>query len=72
MAVRLGLKPWESERLTPREIRELYDGMMWRHSRQIEIAATHALLVRAMLVEKDDRDDLLSMFPYYRKDSDGQ
>ncbi len=45
--------------------------MMWRHSRQIEIAATHALLVRAMLTSDDDRDGILSMFPYYRKDSDG-
>ncbi len=71
MASRIGLKPWEFERLTPREIRELYNGMMWRHSRLIETVATHALLVRAMLVEKDNRDDILSLFPFYQKDSDG-
>ncbi len=71
MSARLGLRPWESERLTPREIGELYDGMMWRHSRQIELVATHALLVRAMVTDKDDRNGILSMFPYYQKDTDG-
>ena len=71
MAARLGLKPAERDELQPAEIWELYNGMMWRHSRQIEIAATHALLVRAMLTSDDDRDGILSMFPYYRKDSDG-
>lgn len=30
MAARVGLRPWERDRMTPAEVRDLYDGHVWR------------------------------------------
>jgi hypothetical protein len=65
MASRLGLKPWEREALEPVEIREMYDGMIWRHSRLVELFGVQTWLVRAMMTDKEKRDDVLACFPYY-------
>jgi len=68
MAARLGLAPWDRDRLQPAEIWELYDGMMWRHSRQIELVAIQTMYIRTMMSDKDRLDDILQSFPYYRRD----
>ena len=68
MAARLGLRPWERDRLEPVEIREMYDGMMWRHSRQVEVVAIQTWLIRAMMTSDEKLDSILGAFPYYREE----
>lgn len=64
MAARLGILPWEAGRLTPTEIRALYDGWRWRHSRGIEMVAVQTTWIRSMLGEVS-LDQVLGSFPYY-------
>lgn len=54
--------------MEPAEVWEMYDGMMWRHSRQVELVATHAFLVRSMLSGEEKYDAILGMFPYYQRE----
>jgi len=68
MAARLGLKPWERDRLEPVEIREMYDGMIWRHSRQVELVAIQTWLVRAMMTKDEKLATILDSFPYYERE----
>ena len=72
MASRLGLKPWEREEMEPAEIREMYDGMIWRLSRTSEIVAIQTWAIRGMLTSEERLDSILDLFPYYVKDSDGK
>ena len=69
MAARLGLKPWEREELEPAEIGAMYEGMLWRHSRAVEAVAVQTWLVRKMVTSEEKLDDVLAVFPYYKKDS---
>ena len=68
MAARLGLKPWERERLEPVEIRELYEGMIWRHSRQVELVAIQTWLIRAMMSSEEKLKPIIDCFPYYEQE----
>jgi len=71
MASRLGLKPWEREDLEPAELSEMYEGMLWRHSRQVELVAIQTWLIRAMMTSEEKLDSILGAFPYYMKDDNG-
>lgn len=45
MAARLGILPEEASRLTPSELKELWEGYVWRHSRMIEVIAKVATML---------------------------
>jgi hypothetical protein len=42
MAARLGLQPWERRRMTPQQLRELWEGERWRQSRLMDMIAVAA------------------------------
>jgi hypothetical protein len=49
----MGLMPWDRDRLTPQEIRELWEGFQWRLKRQAWMAAAAAQVVGACWAGKD-------------------
>lgn len=72
MAARLGLSPRDRDQLQPSEIRDLYDGLLWRRSREIEIVAAQTrIIVQSVLGGDATLEDFCLMFPGYVRD-DGQ
>ena len=67
MAARLGLKPWEAARLQPSEIQELYKGLLWRHSREVEIVAAQTRIIMTSILGDSAASlrDFCRMFPGY-------
>jgi len=52
MAARLGLRPWERDRMAPAEVFELWDGYLWRHQFEMVALAQGVTWLRAMLDDK--------------------
>lgn len=68
MAARLGLLPWERDRLAPVQLKELWDGWVWRRSRDMEATVTALLWVmKAQGVSNNDVDylKLIESMPGY-------
>ena len=58
MAARLGLKPWERDRMTPMEIKDMWNGMEWRLDQQRHIAAVGVSYVLAAWVTPPPIDEI--------------
>ena len=65
MASRLGLLPWERDRLSPAELKELWEGFTWRRSRNIEVVASVVLWLVSLMTDKIDYGDILRSMPGY-------
>jgi hypothetical protein len=68
VAYRLGLRPWDLERLQPVDLWEMFDGLRWRMSRDLEVSVTMAAVVgnrTGMGGEAVDTDRITRAFPFY-------
>jgi hypothetical protein len=68
MADRLGLMPWERERLQPNEIHGLYDGLLWRIENEMKLLAAQTWLVRRMIATEEKYEDVLGVLAYHLLD----
>lgn len=57
--------PWERARLQPKEIEALYDGQVWRRSRDIELLGVVLYRLIGMFTSDIHIDDVLEWFPHY-------
>ena len=65
MASRLGLLPWERDRLSPAELKDLWDGWTWRYSRGIEALSMATLWLRSMMDSETDFEGIINSMPGY-------
>ena len=65
MASRLGLFPWERDRLAPAELKELWDGYVWRRSRDMEVWSRGLYWLRSMMDPEADDDKIVESMPGY-------
>jgi hypothetical protein len=70
---RLGLRPWEIERLQPVDLWEMSDGAQWRRNRDLAAVATSLWYLRAHGMEGTDKpkpEQLLKGLPGYVEEED--
>jgi hypothetical protein len=64
------LKPWDLERLQPADLFEMFDGLRWRWSRDLEARMTAAALIGNRIPMSGDGVDpfeVAGYFPLYRR-----
>ena len=49
----MGLKPWERDRCTPQELREMWEGFLWRQKRLAWQMAAAAQVIGSCWAGKD-------------------
>lgn len=66
MAARLGLLPWEREKLTPAELKELWEARVYMRSRDMEMMANCVLwLMKGFGASEVDFDNIVASMPGY-------
>lgn len=65
MANRLGLLPWDRDRLSPAELKELWEGWHWRRSRDMEVLGKALVYLMSMMSPDVDYDKIVSSLPGY-------
>ena len=65
MAARLGLMPWDARRLQPAELKDLFDGWLWRRSRDMEVLGMAVAWLRCMMDSETTVDHIMDSFPGY-------
>ena len=64
----MGLRPWDLERLQPVDLWEMFKGLRWRWSRDLEVAMTAAAVIGnriPMSGDAVDPFDVARCFPLY-------
>lgn len=65
MAARLGIMPWDAARLQPVELKALFDGWIWRRSRDAEVYGMCIAWLRSMLDGETSIDQIMDSLPGY-------
>lgn len=64
-AGRLGLMPWERDRLSPAELDVLEEGRKWRRSRDMEVLAEAVMWVISCHTAEAEYEKVLASMPGY-------
>lgn len=60
--------PWERARLQQSELEALYDGLRWRRSRDMEVAAVLTFMVLQCWTSDVDIEKVLELLPGYDRE----